>query len=322
MDRKRLGNSDIALSPIGIGAWAMGGGGWSFSWGPQDDRDSIDAIEAAIDHGVNWIDVSPVYGLGHSEEIVGRVLARHAKRLHVFTKCGILVTDTQQMRSSLKAESIRRECDASLRRLNVDAIDVYQLHWPNPEAELEEAWCELARLKQEGKIRWAAVSNFKVAHLERCRPFGEITSVQPSYSAVTPDAGQALLPYCQQHGIGVIVYSPMKSGLLSGKMTRARLAELPEDDFRRRAVHFKEPELSRNLALADLMIRIGERHGRSAAEVAIAWALHHPAVTAAIVGVRSRAQVAGIIGAMEFRLTQQEVDEIVEFRQRSMAVAV
>jgi aryl-alcohol dehydrogenase-like predicted oxidoreductase len=321
MQHRQFGNSDMAISPIGIGAWAMGGEGWPFAWGPQQDRDSLDAIDAAVDCGVNWIDVSPVYGLGHAEEVVGRAMARHRNRLFVFTKCGIVANEQRQLRSTLKADSIRRECETSLTRLNVDAIDLYQVHWPNPDAELEEGWCEVLKLKDEGKIRWAGASNFRVEHAERCRRFGELTSLQPPYSVITPDAAAELLPYCQRHNIGVIVYSPMKSGLLSGSMTRERIASLPESDFRRRAGHFKEPELTRNLALVDLMAGIGARHGQSAGAVAVAWTLHHPAVTGAIVGFRSRAQVGGIVRAIDFRLTQEEVDEIAGMRQRSLAVA-
>jgi aryl-alcohol dehydrogenase-like predicted oxidoreductase len=321
VQKKRLGNSDMDLSPIGIGAWAMGGEGWPFAWGPQDDRDSLDAIDAAVDCGMNWIDVSPVYGLGHAEEIVGRAMARHRHRLFVFTKCGIVPNEERKLRSHLNAASVRRECETSLRRLNVDVIDLYQIHWPNPDHELEDGWGEVLRLKEEGKIRWAGGSNFKVEHLDRCRRFAELTSLQPPYSILAPDAATDLFPYCQRHDIGVIVYSPMKSGLLSGSMTRERIASLPATDFRRKAGHFKEPELTRNLELVELLKTIGARHGRSAGEVAVAWTLHHPAVTGAIVGFRARRQIAGIAGALEFRLTDDEMNEIAALRQRSLAIA-
>ena len=310
MQKKRLGNSDLELTRIGVGAWAMGGGGWAFAWGPQDDDESISAIHAALDHGVNWIDTAPVYGLGHSEEVVARALQGRSNKPYVFTKCARTWNEKREIQKVLKGDSIRRECESSLRRLKVDAIDLYQIHWPEPDEDLEEGWETLARLKQEGKVRWIGVSNCSVAQLERCRAIAPITSLQPPYSAVSPEVQDTLLPYCQEHGIGVIVYSPMKSGLLAGKMTRQRVAALPEDDFRRRAPAFQEPQLTRNLALADLMKQIGARHGRGAGEVAIAWVLRHPAVTAAIVGMRSAEQAAGVVGALEFTLTAQEIAEI------------
>jgi aryl-alcohol dehydrogenase-like predicted oxidoreductase len=306
------------LSPIGIGAWAMGGGDWQFAWGPQDDQQSISAIHAALDRGVNWIDTAAVYGLGHSEEVVGRAIAGRSLRPYIFTKCSLVWNDKREISNSLKADSIRRECEASLRRLKIDAIDLYQIHWPNPEADIEEGWATLAKLKQDGKVRWIGVSNFTAKQMDRCRKFALITSLQPPYSAISPEAEDDVLPYCQKHGIGVIVYSPMKSGLLSGKMTKERVANFPEDDFRRRALNFQEPALSRNLELAELMKKIGARHNRSAGEVAIAWTLRHPAVTGAIVGFRSAEQVAGVIGAMDFRLTPLEVEEISDFRANRM----
>jgi aryl-alcohol dehydrogenase-like predicted oxidoreductase len=310
MHKKRLGNSDMELTPIGVGAWAMGGGGWAFAWGAQDDNESISAIHAALDHGVNWIDTAAVYGLGHSEEVVARALEGRSNRPYVFTKCERVWNEKREIQKVLKRDSIRRECEDSLRRLKVDTIDLYQIHWPEPDDDVEEGWETLAKLKEEGKVRWIGVSNFNVAQLERCRKIAPITSLQPPYSAISPEIREAQLPYCQQHGIGVIVYSPMKSGLLSGKMTRERVAALPEDDFRRRAPAFQEPQLTRNLALAALMKEIGARHGRSAGEVAIAWTLRHPAVTAAIVGMRSAEQAAGVVGALEFQLTLDEIAEI------------
>ena len=310
MQKKRLGNSDMELTRIGVGAWAMGGGGWAFAWGPQDDDESISAIHAALDHGVNWIDTAAVYGLGHSEEVVARALAGRPNKPYVFTKCERTWNEKREIQKVLKRDSIRKECEDSLRRLKLDAIDLYQIHWPEPEEDVEEGWETLARLKEEGKVRWIGVSNFTVAQLERCRAIAPVTSLQPPYSAVSPEVEQTHLPYCEEHGIGVIVYSPMKSGLLTGKMTRERVAALPEDDFRRRAPAFQEPQLTRNLALAELMKQIGARHGRSAGEVAIAWVLRHPAVTAAIVGMRSAEQAAGVAGALEFRLSAEEIAEI------------
>lgn len=319
MTKKRLGNSDMELTPVGVGAWAMGGGGWAFGWGPQDDAQSIEAIHAAIDRGVNWIDTAAIYGLGHSEGVVARALAGRSNRPYVFTKCALVWNDKREVSRSLKADSIRRECENSLQRLKVDVIDLYQIHWPDPDSDIEEGWSTLAQLKKEGKVRWIAVSNFNVAQMERCRKIAPITSLQPPYSAVSPEVENEILPYCQQHGIGVIVYSPMKSGLLTGSMTRERIANFPQDDFRRKALNFQEPHLTRNLELAELMKQIGARHGRSAGEVAIAWTLRHPAVTAAIVGMRSAQQVEGVIGALEFRLSEQEIQEIAEFRKGQLA---
>jgi aryl-alcohol dehydrogenase-like predicted oxidoreductase len=315
MQKKRLGNSDLELTPIGVGAWAMGGGGWAFAWGPQDDDESISAIHAALDHGVNWIDTAAVYGLGHSEEVVARALQGRSNKPYLFTKCARAWNEKREIQKVLKRDSIRRECEDSLRRLQVDVIDLYQIHWPEPDEDVEEGWETLARLKEEGKVRWIGVSNFSVAQLERCRAIAPVTSLQPPYSAVSPEVQDSQLPYCQEHGIGVIVYSPMKSGLLTGKMTPERVAALPQDDFRRRAPAFQEPQLTRNLALADKMKEIGARHGRSAGEVAIAWTLRHPAVTAAIVGMRSAEQVAGVAGALEFQLSPAEIDEIDSARQ-------
>jgi len=314
--------SDMEITPIGIGAWAMGGGEWMFGWGPQDDGQSIDAIHAALDRGVNWIDTAAVYGLGHSEEVVARALAGRSNRPYIFTKCSLVFNEKREIGNSLKAGSIRRECEASLRRLGVDTIDLYQIHWPNPDPDIEEGWGALAKLQAEGKLRWIGVSNFNVKQMERCRAIAPIASLQPPYSAVSPEVEDEILPYCGRQGIGVIVYSPMKSGLLTGTMTMERVANFPEDDFRRRAPGFKEPQLSRNLELAELMKTIGARHNRSAGEVAIAWTLRHHAVTAAIVGFRSPGQVGGVIGAMDFRLTQEEIGEIAAFRQNRMVSAL
>jgi aryl-alcohol dehydrogenase-like predicted oxidoreductase len=310
MTKKLLGNSDMELTPLGIGAWAMGGGGWKFGWGPQDDDESIAAIHAALDKGINWIDTAAIYGLGHSEQVVARALAGRGNRPYVFTKCERVWNDKGEISGVLKAESIRRECEASLQRLQVDTIDLYQIHWPQPDEDIEEAWGCLAKLREEGKVRWVGVSNFDAKQMERIRAIAPITSLQPPYSAVSPEVETELLPYCAQHNIGVIVYSPMKSGLLTGTMTKERVAAFPSDDFRRNALAFQEPNLTKNLKLADVMKEIGDRHGRSAGEVALAWTLRNPAVTAAIVGMRSAAQVDGVIGALEFRLTPEEVAEI------------
>ena len=291
----------------------MGGGGWAFAWGPQDDNESIAAIHAALDHGVNWIDTAAVYGFGHSEEVVGRAIAGRARRPYIFTKCERLWNDRGEILKSLKRDSIRREIEGSLSRLNVETIDLYQIHWPEPVDEIEEGWAAMAELKKEGKVRWIGVSNFNAEQMERIRPIAPITSLQPPYSAVSPEIETEILPYAQRHNIGVIVYSPMRNGLLSGSMTKERVAAFPADDFRRRSPHFQEPNLSRNLELVEVLRAIGARHGRSPGEVAIAWTLRHPAVTGAIVGMRSAQQVQGIIGAAEFRLSAADIDEIQQF---------
>ncbi len=315
MQTRRLGNSDLRITPIGIGAWAMGGGGWAFGWGPQDDHESTDAIHRALDAGINWIDTAAVYGLGHSEEVVGRALRGRSPRPFVFTKCARVWNERREIGKSLKADSIRREVEASLRRLQLDTIDLYQMHWPEPDEEVEEGWSTMAELQRAGKVRWIGVSNFNADQLRRAQAIAPITSLQPPYSMLAREIEAEVLPFTQQHGIGVIVYSPMKSGLLSGAMTRDRIAAMPEDDWRRRTPHFQEPRLTRNLELAELLRGIGKRHDGTPSEVAIAWTLRHPAVTAAIVGMRSAQQVEGVIGAAEFRLGEAELQEIEAFLQ-------
>jgi aryl-alcohol dehydrogenase-like predicted oxidoreductase len=316
MQTRQLGNSDLQITPLGVGAWAIGGGGLPFSWGSQDDNDSVTAIQTALDRGINWIDTAPVYGLGHSEEIVGRAI-KGRKRPYIFSKCTLVWDPNDPKREvtrTMKRESIRSECEDSLRRLQIDAIDLYQLHWPDPDNEIEEGWSALAELQKEGKVRWIGVSNFKPAQIDRALKIAPITSLQPPYSILSPEIEAELLPLCAKHNIGVIVYSPMKSGLLTGAMTRERIAAMPEDDFRQRTVNFKEPLLTRNLKLVELMREIGNRHGgRTPGEVAIAWTLRHPEVTGAIVGLRSPKQVDGIIGAADFRLMPGEVEEIATF---------
>jgi aryl-alcohol dehydrogenase-like predicted oxidoreductase len=315
MQTKILGNSDMRLTPIGIGAWAMGGGGWAFAWGPQDDDESVAAIHAALDRGVNWIDTAAVYGLGHSEEVVARALKGRSNKPLVFTKCERVWNERREIGKSLKADSIRREVEGSLRRLQLDVIDLYQIHWPEPDEDIEEGWTAMAQLQREGKVRWIGVSNFNADQLRRVQAIAPITSLQPPYSMLAREIEGAVLPYTQANGIGVIVYSPMKSGLLSGAMTRARIAAMPDDDWRRRTPQFQEPRLTRNLELAEVLRAIGQRHGRTPGEVAIAWTLRHPAVTAAIVGMRSARQVEGVIGAADFRLAADEVQEIEAFLQ-------
>ena len=314
MLKRKLGASDLEITPIGVGAWAMGGGGWQFAWGAQDDNQSVEAIHAALDKGINWIDTAAIYGLGHSEEVVGRALAGRSNKPLVFTKCGIVWNEKRENRRTIEPESIRREVEQSLSRLKMDVIDLYQIHWPEPDQQVEAAWTMMAKLQQEGKVRHIGVSNFNVDQMRRAQAIAPITSLQPPYSIISPEIEQEILPYTQANNIGVIIYSPMKSGLLTGAMTRERIAGMPADDFRQRTPNFKEPLLSRNLELADLLGAIGKRHGRTAGEVAIAWTLRHPAVTGAIVGMRSAKQVDGVIGAAEFRLSADEISEIERFR--------
>jgi aryl-alcohol dehydrogenase-like predicted oxidoreductase len=314
MQTKRLGNSDLRITPLGIGAWAMGGAGWAFSWGPQDDDDSIAAIRAGLDAGLNWIDTAPVYGLGHSEEVVARAVAGISPRPYVFTKCERTWDADGNIVKSLKKDSIQRECEASLKRLSTDAIDLYQIHWPEPDEDLEEGWETLVRLKEEGKVRNIGVSNHNASQLARISKIALPTSLQPPYSLVSPESEESTLPYCGEHAIGVIVYSPMRNGLLSGTMTKERVASLPSEDVRRRMPPFQEPNLSRNLELVEKLREIGDRHGRTPGEVAIAWTLRRPEVTAAIVGLRNASQLAGVIGAADFRLSDGEVKEIADFQ--------
>lgn len=310
METKILGNSDMPLTRIGVGAWAIGGGGWAFGWGPQDDRDSVSAIRTAIDRGMNWIDTAAVYGLGHSEEIVGRTLGKLPRKPFVFTKCERVWNENREIGKSLKRDSIRRECEGSLKRLQVDVIDLYQIHWPEPEEDIEEGWTAMAELQREGKVRYIGVSNFNVGQLKRAQRIAPVTSLQPPYSMLARSVEDEILPFCRSQNIGVIVYSPMRSGLLTGGMTKERASNFASDDFRRNVKDFQEPKLSRNLELVEHLKEMGNRHGRTPGEVAIAWTLHNPAVTAAIVGVRSAKQVDGVIGAAEFRLSADEVTEI------------
>jgi aryl-alcohol dehydrogenase-like predicted oxidoreductase len=308
------------ITPIGVGAWAMGGGGWEFGWGQQEDKDSLAAIHQALDRGVNWIDTAAVYGLGISERVVGMALRGRSRRPFVFTKCSMVWDAAGQIGHSMKQSSIRREVEDSLKRLKIDVVDLYQLHWPTPDADIEVGWTEMARLKEEGKVRYIGVSNFNARQIQRAQAIAPVTSLQPPYSILVRDVENEVLPYARRNDIGVIVHSPMYSGLLAGEMTRARVAQFAPDDWRRRNANFQEPLLSRNLRLVQLLREIGDRHGRTPGEVAIAWTLHNRAVTAATVGVRTAEQVRGIIGAAEFRLNVFEMTEIhFALRQESAA---
>jgi len=309
-----LGSSDLQLTPIGFGAWAIGGGNWEFAWGAQDDAESIGAIHRALDLGISWIDTAAIYGLGHSEEVVGRALKSYSgPKPLVFTKCSMRWHADRSIYRSLKAGSLAEELEGSLRRLGVETIDLYQIHWPNPEEEIEEGWEALARFKEQGKVRWIGVSNFSMEQMKRIEKIAPITSLQPPYSMLRRAIEAEVLPFTQTHGIGVINYSPMVSGLLTGSMTAERVAALAGDDWRRRAAEFNEPRLSRNLRLVELLREVGSAHGVSPGVVAVAWTLHHPAITAAIVGGRSGSQVEGIAPALEFRLGEDEFNRVNAF---------
>jgi aryl-alcohol dehydrogenase-like predicted oxidoreductase len=314
MDTRQLGQTDLHITPIGFGAWAIGGGEWAGGWGSQDDRESIAAIHRALDLGINWIDTAPAYGLGRSEQVVARALKGRSERPYIFTKCAIRWREDRSLYNSLTAESVREELENSLRRLETDVIDLYQIHWPDPEHEIEAAWSTMAELQREGKVRYIGVSNFNVEQLRRMQAIAPVASLQPPYSLVKPQVEEELLPFCLEQQIGVIVYSPMMSGLLTGKMTRERIMNMPDDDWRRNAPEFQEPQLTRNLELVEVLRSIGERHGRSPGEVAIAWTLRHPAVSGAIVGARRPSQIEGTVGAADFRLSPEELAEIDQAR--------
>jgi len=314
MQTRQLGNSDLHITPIGFGAWAIGGGGWAFAWGAQDDRESIAAIREALDLGINWIDTAAVYGLGHSEEVVGQALQGLARQTYVFTKCARVWNEHRQIGKSLKADSIRRECEASLRRLKIDVIDLYQMHWPEPDEDVEEGWAAMVKLQTEGKVRWIGVSNFNPSQMERARAIAPVTSLQPPYSMIRREIESEVLPYCVQHRIGVLAYSPMASGLLTGAMTRERIAALPADDWRKeKNRHFQEPLLSRNLRLVELLKEIAAANGRTPGEVAVAWVLREPGVTGAIVGARKPGQLKQLVGAAGVHLGADDLDRIEQF---------
>lgn len=303
----------MQVTAIGLGTWAIGGAGWAYGWGAQDDRESITAIRRAVELGVNWIDTAAVYGLGHAEELVGRALAQIGQRPYIFTKCGLVWDRERKIGNSLTAASVRRECQESLKRLGIDTIDLYQIHWPNPEEEIEEGWSEMARLKEDGLVRHIGVSNFTSAQMKRAAAIAPVETLQPPYSMLRRAIEVELLPWCRDEGIGVIVYSPMLSGMLTGTMTKERAENLPADDWRRNNMEFQAPRLSRNLRLVELLRDIGKRHGRSPGEVAIAWTLRDPVVSGAIVGGRNAAQVEGVVGAGDFRLEAVEIEEITAF---------
>jgi aryl-alcohol dehydrogenase-like predicted oxidoreductase len=313
MNMKKLGNSDLEITSIGFGAWAIGGAGWDFGWGHQEDHNSVDAIIRALELGINWIDTAAVYGLGHSEEIVAEALNRwKGTKPYVFTKCTQVWDKDKNIILSHDPASIKKECENSLKRLKVDAIDLYQIHWPprNNDDKIEPAWEMMSQLKKEGKVRWIGVSNFNVDQIKKAQKVAPVTSLQPPYNLINRKYESEILPYCKENNIGVIVYSPMSSGLLSGAFSKERVADLAEDDWRSRSANFLEPKLSKNLELAEKLKEVGKKYKRSAGEIAIAWTLKNPAVTAAIVGSRSIEQIEGIIHASDVKLNDRDIQSL------------
>jgi aryl-alcohol dehydrogenase-like predicted oxidoreductase len=310
MKTRRLGWTDLNLSTIGLGTWAIGGGNWKFSWGPQDDRESISAIQRALELGINWIDTAAVYGLGHSEEIVGKAIKGLREKPIIATKCERVWDKDGNILGRLKKESIRSEIEASLKRLKIEVIDLYQIHWPEPDEDIEEAWTTLGDLIEEGKIRYAGVSNFDLQQLKRVQPIHRVASLQPPYSMLQRGVEGKILPYCSANNIGVVAYSPMQKGLLTGKFTRERAANLPEDDHRRRDPRFQEPELSANLKLVENLRSIAEKSGKTVAQLAIAWVLRRPEVTAAIVGARRASQIEETAVAGDWVLSEEDIAAI------------
>jgi len=317
MRTRQFGKTEMQITPLGLGAWAIGGGGYEFGWGPQDDEESINTINRALDLGINWVDTAAIYGLGHSEEIVGKAVKERSEKPYVFTKCSLVWNEKGEVSNSLQASSIQREVEASLKRLGVEAIDLYQIHWPNPEADIEEGWGTLAKLKKEGKVRAIGVSNFNVEQMRRAQKIAPIDSLQPPYSLLNQDVEKEILPFCEENDIGVIVYSPMASGILTGSMTKERIENLPADDWRTKAPDFQEPRLSRNLKLAEVLAEVGYPHNVSAGVVALAWVLRHSAVTGAIVGSRHPDQIENLVIAAETRLTDLELGQIEKFLQEN-----
>jgi aryl-alcohol dehydrogenase-like predicted oxidoreductase len=306
----QLGHTGLEITRVGLGAWAIGGGGWEFGWGPQDDEESIGAIHRALDLGVNWIDTAAAYGFGRSEQVVGRALEERAERPYVFTKCSLVEGPGRTVAHSLKRDSILREAEASLKRLGIDAIDLYQIHWPDPEEDIEEGWSALAELKEQRLARHIGVSNFDVDQLRRIQQIAPVETLQPPYSLIERDVAREILPFTRREGIGVIAYSPMGSGMLTGGMTPERIQNLAGDDWRKHDARFNEPQLSRNLELVERLKTVADRHATTPGTVAVAWALHNPAVDGAIVGFRRPDQVDPILAAAGLELTAEDLDEI------------
>lgn len=309
MHKRRLGYTDLELTTVGLGTWAMGGP-WLYGWGPQDDDEAIGAILTALEKGINWIDTAPIYGLGHSEELVGKALKQTSQKPLIATKCGLLWSEQDQRIPCLKAESIRQECHASLKKLGVDVVDLYQMHWPQPEEDIEEGWEEMAKLAEEGKVRYIGVSNYDVEQIKRVRKIAPVASLQPPYSMLHREVEEELLSYCAENNIGVVAYSPMQRGLLTGKFSQERLAALSLDDHRRKNPDFQEPQFTATLQLVDELRPIAERNGRTLAQLAVSWVLRRPEVTAAIVGARRPEQIEETYSASDWDLSREDIDEI------------
>jgi len=306
MNQRQLGKDGPFLSEIGLGAWAIGGP-WEWGWGPQDDRESILTIERALDLGINWIDTAAVYGLGHSEEIVGKALAGKRDQVFIATKCGLLWNEKGHVRNNNQPESIMKEAENSLRRLNTDYIDLYQIHWPDPHTPVEESWQAMVKLQEQGKVRYIGVSNFDVQLLEKCEAIRHVNSLQPPYNLLNREVEREILPWCRKHGVGVVAYSPMQSGLLTGKFDISRLSR---DDWRRKSPYFKEPQLSKNLKFVEELRPIAGKYRKTVAQLAITWVLMHPAITSAIVGARRPQQVDEIVGGADWEIDPEDMDLI------------
>ncbi len=309
MQTRQLGRSDLHLTTIGLGTWAMGGP-WEYGWGPQDDDEAIGAILTALETGINWIDTAPAYGLGHSEELIGKALKQVSEKPLIATKCGILWNEKKEKVTCLKRQSIRDECHASLKRLGVEVIDLYQMHWPDPDEDIEEAWEEMAGMVAEGKIRYLGVSNYSIEQIERVQKIHPVVSLQPPYSMLHRQVEDELMGFCARNDIGIVAYSPIQRGLLTGKFSAERFAALAPDDHRRRSADFLEPRFSATLELVEHLKKIAERNGRTCAELAISWVLRRPEVTAAIVGARRPRQILETAPASEWKLSKKDIEDI------------
>jgi len=309
MQMRQLGYTDLKLTTVGLGTWAMGGP-WQFGWGPQNDNEAIAAISAALDEGINWIDTAPVYGLGHSEELIAKALKQTRQKPLIATKCGLLWNEKKEKVGCLKRKSIRQECHASLKRLRVEVIDLYQMHWPDPQEDIEQAWEEMAKLAEQDKVRYLGVSNFNIEQIKRLQKIYPVASLQPPYSMLHREAEDELLGFCARNNIGVLAYSPMQRGLLTGKFSHERLASLPLDDHRRWNPDFQEPQFTATLELVEQLKEIAQRNGRTLAQLAISWVLRQPEVTAAIVGARRPQQIAETAPASDWNLSQEDIEQI------------
>ncbi len=323
MELRTLGTSDLRITTVGLGTWAIGGGDYAYGWGSQEDDESIQTIHAAIDAGINWIDTAPVYGLGRSEEVVGKAIKGKRQSLIISTKCGKVWNDqTREVGENLDADSVIGECEASLRRLGTNEIDLYHIHWPIPDASIEEGWEAIARLIKEGKVRYGAVSNFSPGQMRRIQPIHPVTSLQPPYSMLVRNIEDEIIPFCEKEKIGITVYSPMQAGLLTGKLTRERIENLPEDDWRKHHPLMQEPQLSANLEVAKRLTELAAEYGKTAGELAIAWSLRNEAVTSAIVGARRPDQILANVGASGWKLSDEllsEIDAVLKKREAAVS---